>query len=109
MTTEELPGKITKVILDGSLDINGAEAIELKMNQIGESSTKILVDLAKVSFIGSMGLRTLILTARAVTDRGGKMAIAAPSRMVRQILLTSGLETVVPIYDDIQAALDGLH
>jgi anti-anti-sigma factor len=109
MTTEELPGGITKVTLDGSLDINGAEAIELKMNQIGETSTKILVDLARVSFIGSMGLRTLILTARAVTDRGGTMVIFGPSRMVKQILLTSGLETVVPIYDDDRAALDGLR
>ena len=109
MTTEELPGGITKVTLAGSLDIAGAAAIDLKMNLIAGSSRKIMVDLEKVSFIGSMGLRTLILPARAVGSRGGKMAIFGPTPLVADILKTSGLDTVVPIFHDYQAALDSLQ
>ena len=109
MTTEELPGGITKVILDGSLDIAGAAAIDLKMNLTAGASHKILVDLEKVSFIGSMGLRTLILPARAVTSKGGKMVLFGSSPLVTEILTTSGLHTVVPIFHDYQAALDALQ
>jgi len=109
LTTEELPGGITKVILDGSMDIAGAAAIDMRMNLVAGSSRKVLVDLEKVSFIGSMGLRTLILPARAVTSRGGKILIFGPTPLVSDILKTSGLDTVVPIYHDYQAALDALQ
>jgi len=109
MITEELAGGITKVILDGSLDIAGAAAIDLKMNLVAGSSRKVLVDLEKVSFIGSMGLRTLILPARAVTSRGGKIAVFGPSKLVTDVLRTSGLDTIIPIYHDYQTALDGLR
>jgi anti-anti-sigma factor len=109
LTTEELPGGITKVTLDGSLDITGAAAIDMRMNLVAGSSRKVMVDLEKVSFIGSMGLRTLILPARAVTGRGGKMLIFGPNPLVSDILRTSGLDTVVPIFHDYQAALDSLQ
>ena len=109
MTTEELPGGITKVILEGSLDIAGSAAIDLKMNLVAGSSKKVMVDLEKVSFIGSMGLRTLILPARAVTSKGGKMVLLGPSRLVTDILRTSGLDTVVPIFHDYETALDALR
>jgi anti-anti-sigma factor len=109
MTTEELPGGITKVILEGSLDIAGAQAVDLKMNLVAGSSRKVMVDLQKVSFIGSMGLRSLIIPARAVTSKGGKIVLFGPTPLVADILKTSGLDTVVPIYHDYQAALDALQ
>jgi anti-sigma B factor antagonist len=109
MTTEELPAGITKVILNGSLDIAGAAAIDMKMNLVAGSSRKVLVDLAGVTFIGSMGLRTLIFPARAVTSKGGKMVVVGPTPLVADILKTSGLDTVVPIFADYQAALDALQ
>jgi anti-sigma B factor antagonist len=109
MTTEELPGGITKVILDGSLDIAGAAAVDLKMNLVAGASHKVIVDLEKVSFIGSMGLRSIILPARAVTSKGGKMFLFGPTPLVMDILRTSGLDTVGPIFHDYQAALDALQ
>jgi len=109
MTREELPGGITKVILSGSLDIAGAQAIDLKMNVVAGSSRKVIVDLEKVTFIGSMGLRSLILPARALASKGGKMVMFGPTALVADTLKTSGLDTVVPVYHDYQAALDALH
>ena len=47
VSTEELPGGITKIVLDGRLDIAGAAAIDLKMNLIAGSAKKLLDRLAK--------------------------------------------------------------
>ena len=69
---EELTGGITKVILDGRLDIEGAAAVDMKMNVIAGSRMAILVDMRQVSFIGSMGLRALMVPARAIKNRGGQ-------------------------------------
>ena len=71
-------------------------------------SSKVLVDIEKVTFIGSMGLRTLILPAREVMSRGGKMLLFGPNKLVTEVLHTSGLDTVVPVFIDYQAALDAL-
>ena len=57
IATEELTGGITRVILDGKLDIEGAAAVDMQMNLIGGSRQAVLVDLQNVSYIGSMGLR----------------------------------------------------
>ncbi len=97
------------VTLDNSLDIAGAAAIDMKMNLVAGASRKVLVDVQKVTFIGSMGLRTLIFPARAVGSKGGKMVVFGPTPLVADILKTSGLDTVVPIFHDYQAALDALQ
>ena len=109
ISTEELPDGITKVILDGSLDIAGAAAIDLKMNVIAGACKALMVDLQKVSFIGSMGLRALVAPARAVHGRGGKMVIFGPNELVERVLKTSGIDTMIPIHHDYQSALAALQ
>jgi len=109
IAVEELAGGITKVILDGSLDIAGAAAIDLRMNLIGGSSKAVLVDVKQVSFIGSMGLRTLIQPARALFSRGGKMVIYGPQPLVENVLTMSGIHTMIPIYHDYDTALAALQ
>jgi anti-anti-sigma factor len=105
---EELPGGITKVILDGRLDIEGAAAVDLKMNVIAGSKKAVLVDLQKVSFLGSMGLRALVAPARAIKSRGGKMVLFGPNEMVEQVLKTSGIDTMIPVHHELQSALAAL-
>jgi hypothetical protein len=60
ITADELPGGITRVILEGNVGIEGAAAIDLQMNVIAGTHRDIMVELQKVSFIGSMGLRALL-------------------------------------------------
>jgi anti-anti-sigma factor len=64
LASEELGDGITKVVLDGSIDIVSASAIDLKMNLIAGSSKGVLVDMQQVTFIGSMGLRSLVAGVR---------------------------------------------
>jgi anti-anti-sigma factor len=107
--TEELAPGVTKVVLDGSLDIAGAAAIDLKMNVIGGSSRAVMIDLQKVSFIGSMGLRAIVAPARAILSRKGKMVIYHPTELVEKVLKTSGIDAMIPIHHDYQAALAALQ
>ena len=108
ISTEELSGEITRVALDGRLDIAGAAAIDLKMNLIAGGVRKLLIDLQNVSFLGSMGLRSIVLPARAVHSRGGKVVLFAPTEMVESVLKASGIDSLLPIYHDLAAALAAL-
>jgi len=105
ISTEELEGGITRVILDGRLDIEGAAAVDLPMNVIAGSKKAVIVDLQNVSFLGSMGLRALVAPARAIKGRGGKVVIFGPNELVEKVLKNSGVDTLIPIHHDLQAAI----
>jgi anti-anti-sigma factor len=109
IATEELTGSITKVILDGRLDILGAEAVDVRMNAIAGTSKAVLIDLRNVSFIGSVGVRALVIPARTLKSRGGKIVIFGPNEMVEKVLKTSGTDTLIPVHHEFQSALDALQ
>ncbi len=108
-TTEEVEGGILKVVLEGRMDIEGSAAIDMRMNVIAGSSTRVLVDMAGVSFLGSMGLRSIVLPAQAVKRRGGKMVLLNPTPMVAEVLRNAHIGTIIPIHHDLDAALAELR
>jgi stage II sporulation protein AA (anti-sigma F factor antagonist) len=108
ITTEELEGGITKVVLDGRLDIEGAAAVDLKMNVLAGSKMLLLLDLQKVTFLGSMGLRTIVVPAQTVHRRGGKVVLFAPTAMVENVLKSSYINNIIPIHHELSAALAAL-
>jgi len=105
ISSEEMAGGITRVVLDGRMDIAGAAAVDFKMNLIAGSAKKLLVDLEKVAFLGSMGLRSIVTPARTVKSRGGKVVLFAPNEMVESVLKTSGIDTLIPVCHDLDAAI----
>lgn len=109
ISTEEMAGGVTKVELDGRMDIAGAAVVDLKMNLIAGSAKKLLIDLQKVSFLGSMGLRSIVIPARAVLSRGGKTVLFAPNEMVEAVLKTSGIDSLLPVHHDLAAAMAALQ
>jgi anti-anti-sigma factor len=109
ISTEELADGITKVALDGRLDIAGASEVDLKMNVVAGSARKLLIDLQKVSFLGSMGLRSIVLPARAVHSRGGKVVLFGPIEMVESVIKSSNIDSILPIHHDLAAALAALQ
>jgi anti-anti-sigma factor len=106
---EELTGGITKVTLNGRLDIEGAAAVDLKMNVVAGFSRAVLVDMQQVSFLGSMGLRSLVAPARAIKSRGGKMVLFGPNELVEKVLKTAGTEALIPVHHELQSALAALQ
>jgi anti-anti-sigma factor len=109
ISMEELAGGITKVILDGRLDIDGAAAVDSHMSGIVGTRKAVLVDLQNVSFLGSMGLRSLVSPALAIKGRGGKMVLFAPNEMVAKVLKISGVDTMIPVHQELQSALAALQ
>jgi len=106
---EELEGGITRVILDGRLDIEGAAAVDMRMNVLAGMKKAVLVDMTQVSFLGSMGLRALVAPARAIKGRGGKIVIFGPTELVEKVLKSSGVDTMIPIHHELQNAIAALQ
>jgi anti-anti-sigma factor len=90
-------GPTAKVALVGKLDIAGAEVVALPLATLAGGKTGVIVDLAGVTFVASIGLRHLVLASKAVSRRGGKLVLVNPTDLVRDALVTSGLADMMPI------------
>jgi anti-sigma B factor antagonist len=105
MVVEDIDGGVTNVVLRGRLDTAGADAIDLKFNAVAGSKRAIVVDLSNVNLLTSLGIRVLLLGARAVKSKGGKLVILSPDANVRAVLQTAKTDTLIPIFDDRKAAI----
>jgi anti-sigma B factor antagonist len=106
--TEELQDGITRVVLDGRMDIEGSNAIDLKMNIIGGTKTAVLVDMQKVSYLASIGIGLIVTVARAMHKRGGKLVFFAPTPLVDKVLQHTGIYQVIPVHYEMEHALAAL-
>ena len=109
LVTEELTGGITRIALEGRLDIEGAAFADFQVNAIADNRNRVLLDLQNVSYIGSRGLHTLVKPARTIQERGGKVVFFAPSEMVEKVLKVSKVDAFFPIHHDLQSAINVLR
>lgn len=101
----DLPSGVKQLVLRGRLDIQGVNAIDNKFAfAVTTSKAPVLVDLAAVDFIASIGIRLLLQNARALKSRGGKLALYKPQPLVAEALTTAGIDLLIPVYDDLDAA-----
>jgi anti-sigma B factor antagonist len=109
LTTDELDGGVTRVVLAGRMDINGAAAVDLRLNVLAGSATRLLVDMGGVTFLGSMGLRSLVVPAQAIRRRGGKAVLLSPLHDVEEVLRMANVNTLLPVCHDLETALAALQ
>ncbi|HAA91610.1 MAG TPA: anti-anti-sigma factor [Rhodospirillaceae bacterium] len=105
---EDREDGLTVIMLEGSLDFLTANDIDLEFNAVAASRDKILVDLEKVSFMASLGVRTLIKAARTVGRRDGKIVASNASAEVMEVLEYTGADKLITIHPDNDTAFADL-
>ena len=101
----ELDNNIRLIKLIGTFDIIGTGAIETKFaGYCGGDKARVIVDLSDVNFLSSIGIRLLMLTAKSVASRGGKMVLLRPIPDVQNVLDIAGIPGVVPICSHLESA-----
>jgi anti-sigma B factor antagonist len=105
IATEEMGNGVTGIVLDGRLDIAGAQTIDMRFNTLAGSRRSLVVDLSKVSFLASMGIRLLVIGAKTVAAKGGKIVLLGPNEAIEGVLKTAGIDSVIPIHHDRASAV----
>jgi anti-anti-sigma factor len=103
--TEEIIPGVTKLNLRGRLDAPGAQIIDTAFARMAGAQERLIVDLSRVSFIASAGLRTLIAGARSLLARQGRMVCLDPDPLVEQVLVRSGVDRLIPVCREIAEAV----
>lgn len=102
----EMEGGVTQVVLIGRLDTAGVGRIETRfLAAVVPPAKPVIVDLSRVEYIASMGLRMLLSAARSLARKDAKLALYAPQNLVRDVLESVSLTAIVPVCSDAQGAL----
>ena len=101
----DLDNGIRLIKLGGKLDIIGTGEIETKFTgYCSGDRVRVVVDLSEVDFLASIGIRLLVLTAKSITSRGGKMVLLNPIPEVQAVLEITGIPAIVPISSTLESA-----
>ena len=105
MKKDELGDDVLKVTLAGSFDIAGASEVDMPFAVISGSRRKVVVDFSQVDFLASIGVRVLVKAARAMGNKGGRMALYGANEAARKVLASTGADTLIVVADDEASAV----
>jgi anti-anti-sigma factor len=95
--------------LQGRIDAASVEGVKQKiLAAIGQRPVRLVLDLAGVDYISSIGLRGLLEARRKAADLQGKFLFCCMADHVREVFDISGLSRTVAIYPAREAALAAL-
>ncbi len=94
---------------EGNLDAQTEKAFrDSVLENIDSGEKSILLDFSKISYASSAGLRAILIIAKKQKESGGKLAVCGLHDSVAEIFSVSGFDTIVDIYSDLSAGLEGL-
>ncbi|MGD8291446.1 MAG: STAS domain-containing protein [Desulfobacterales bacterium] len=93
--------------LNGRLDATCVSDLkDVVLAMIDADKLKILIDMAKVDFVDSSGLGTLVTCLRSVTKAGGVFKIATLRKDPKKLFEITRLDRVFDMHEDRGAALN---
>ena len=98
--SEEFRGNVVVLHLSGELDLGNAAQLEQRLAESVSTARAVIVDINDLQYMDSSGFRTL---HRAAEDGTILMVVDPKARLARAVRL-SGLDTLIDIYDDLDAA-----
>lgn len=104
---EKSIGEVRVLGLKGRMDATSSGEIEMQMNGLIDSGSKLLVvNFSDVDYVSSSGLRTMLSSLKKVKKAQGNMCLACMKPMVRQVFDMAGFTQLFEICDTEEDALD---
>jgi anti-sigma B factor antagonist len=99
VTIERRDGAV-HVALSGELDVSTAPQLEDDLRRVeAEQPDSIVLDLHKLTFMDSTGLRLLIMADARAREEGRRLAIGRGNDMIQRVLHLTRLDERLEIVD----------
>jgi anti-anti-sigma factor len=96
---------LVNVTLVGRLDTPTVQRIEPHLvASLVPRGARAIVDLSRLEFVGSMGMRMFITIARDLARNNGKLVLYSPQPWVNVTFTTASLHSVVSVRPDAESA-----
>jgi anti-anti-sigma factor len=105
--TQRVEGDVTVVVPDGRIDTAAAERLdEVLQAAVAGGNHRIVMDMSRVEYISSAGLRSLAAVLVKCREEGGDMKIAAVNERVTRVFRIIGFDILMSIAETTDAAID---
>ena len=99
-------GAVTVMAVTGRLDAVTAPEFEKKVRGlIDEGNVRLVIDFENLDYISSAGLRGLLVTAKLLKSKEGKVGFAHIKGTVKEVFDISGFYSLFSIDDSVEAAI----
>ncbi len=106
ISSKDVSSALRVVTVSGRLDLQGTEKVEqsfLAVTRTGKQN--IVVDLAEVTFLSSVGIRMLIASGKALKETGGRMVlVVGVNAAVIKTLKVTCVDAILPMFETFAAA-----
>ncbi len=100
--------EVKVLAFEGRLDTQTSPDAQQQLTRmIEEGETKILVNLEKLDYISSAGLRVLLVVAKQLRTTDGELRICSLNEVVKEVFDISGFDMILPISASESEALEG--
>lgn len=91
--------RVEVITVSGRVDSNTAPEFERVLKDTLDAGRyQIVLDLEKVDYMSSAGLRALVAALKTARRQGGDVRIANPSSRVAEVLQLAGLTSLFEVY-----------
>ena len=101
-------GEFNVVELNGNFDTRTAIDVQSELTRLIEKGNKrLLINMEKVEYISSSGLRVLLFTAKQLLAAAGDLRLCRLNDTVQEIFTISGFNKILNVYGTEEEALTG--
>ncbi len=100
--------EITVVELSGDVDANTAPTVQEKLLPLAEPGSKILLNMTKVPYMSSAGLRMLLSLYRQTSAKEGKLVLVGLSEELEDTMSVTGFLDLFVTKPDLEDGIAAL-
>lgn len=105
--SKEKRNGITCLKIKGSLDATNASTAkkDIRDAMAAEGGVNLIIDFSDLQYISSAGLRVILVIAKDINAKNGKIVLCSMTNEVREDFKISGFSSIFDIQDNIETAL----
>ena len=103
-------GEISIVTIDGAVDGKTAPEAQNTITPLLQPNSAVILDMSKVNYMSSAGLRTLLLVYRQSSSQNSRLALVGVSEEVKDVMSMTGFLkffTLCPTLEEGKKAVQG--
>ncbi|MCF8369989.1 MAG: STAS domain-containing protein [Bacteroidales bacterium] len=93
------------ITLEGSIDSQTAAEVQKTVLEASSDHKNVILELSKVGFVSSAGLRVLLMLYRQIKAKNGKVILVGVSEEISEVMSMTGFINFFEMVDTVDNAL----
>ncbi|MBI3798566.1 MAG: STAS domain-containing protein [Deltaproteobacteria bacterium] len=107
--SEEKKGDVLIVGVSGKLEVTNSRAFEERILAVIDAGERqLVVDLSRLDYVSSAGLRVFVTAAKLLNSANGKIVFCSLKEPVREVFDIAGFFSIFSVYDSQDEAVKSL-